>query len=623
MKYTVFFCANLLISLLYLCGTDAYAQIPELDYAPKVRTLLSYNIRNAMNDDGNMDYADVVSTIQGCNADVVAIQELDSVTHRSNGRDVLKELALLSQYYPIYGASISYGGGKYGVGILSRKRPISVRQLALPGREEKRTMLVAEFDDFVLGCTHLSLTEEDRLASVDMIVAEAANFNKPFFLAGDLNDTIGSKFMKHLEESFDLISSDKPTFPAHKPRTCIDHIASYTSSTAGAVVVREAKVLDRGRVSDHRATMIRWQMKTPKEKILYGEPYLQNVSHDGATVMFQSQTRVHAWVEYGTDTLLLKKAQMLYGGQAVCHEVEHRVRLDGVEPGRRCYYRVCAREILHYEAYNKVLGDTVKTDFYSFVLPEKDTKDFTAIVLNDLHTDGGTIACMAELAKTIPHDFVVFNGDCMPDPHSRMITLKMLHRLASSFNASEIPCIFIRGNHEIRNAYSSGLPSLLEYAAGNTYGTFDWGDTRFVVLDCGEDKPDDTPVYYGLNDFSAFRQEQYDFLKREINSDAFRKAKRRVLINHIPLWGNGDKYQPCSELWGKLLAKADFDVNLSGHTHRFRFHPKGAVSNPFPLCIGGGPNMKGATMMVLSKMGEKMNLRVLNTSGEEVGSWDL
>jgi hypothetical protein len=33
--------------------------------------------------------------------------------------------------------------------------------------------------------------------------------------------------------------------------------------------------------------------------------------------------------------------------------------------------------------------------------------------------------------------------------------------------------------------------------------------------------------------------------------------------------------------------------------------------------------MKGATMMVLSKMGEKMNLRVLNTSGEEVGSWDL
>lgn len=142
-------------------------------------------------------------------------------------------------------------------------------------------------------------------------------------------------------------------------------------------------------------------------------------------------------------------------------------------------------------------------------------------------------------------------------------------------------------------------------------------------MDCGEDKPDDTPVYYGLNDFSAFRQEQYDFLKREINSDAFRKAKRRVLINHIPLWGNGDKYQPCSELWGKLLAKADFDVNLSGHTHRFRFHPKGTVSNPFPLCIGGGPNMKGATMMVLSKMGEKMNLRVLNTSGEEVGSWDL
>lgn len=623
MKHTHFFRTSLLMALLCLCGADVYAQIPELDYAPRVRTLLCYNIKNAMDDDGKMDFADVVSTIQGCNADVVAIQELDSVTKRSKGLDVLRELALLSQYYPVYGASISYGGGKYGVGILSRERPVSVRQIALPGREEERTLLMAEFDDFVLGCTHLSLTEEDRLASVDMIVAEAARANKTFFLAGDLNDTIGSKFMKRMDEHFDVLSSDKPTFPAHKPRTCIDHIASYTPTTAETLVVREAKVLDRGGVSDHRATMIRWQMKTPKERILYGEPYLQNVSHDGATVMFQSQTRVHAWVEYGTDTLSLKKAQMLYGGQAVCHEIEHRVRLDGLEAGKRCYYRVCTREILYYEAYNKVFGDTMKTDFYSFVLPEKDTKDFTAIVLNDLHTDGGTIARMAELAKTIPHDFVVFNGDCMPDPHSRMITLKMLHRLASSFNASEIPCIFIRGNHEIRNAYSAGMPTLLEHAGGDTYGAFSWGDTRFVVLDCGEDKPDDTPVYYGLNDFTAFRQAQYGFLKKELNGDAFKKAKRRVLINHIPLWGNGDKYQPCPELWGELLVKADFDVNLSGHTHRFRFHPKGAESNPFPLCIGGGPNMKGATMMVLSKKGGKMNLRVLNTSGEELGNWEL
>ncbi|MDE6119332.1 MAG: hypothetical protein K2F82_05650, partial [Muribaculaceae bacterium] len=62
----------------------------------------------------------------------------------------------------------------------------------------------------------------------------------------------------------------------------------------------------------------------------------------------------------------------------------------------------------------------------------------------------------------------------------------------------------------------------------------------FVTLDCGEDKPDDTWVYYGLNDFTALRREQAAFLRDELKSKAHRQAFRRVLIHHIPLWGNTD-----------------------------------------------------------------------------------
>ena len=80
---------------------------------PKVRTVLTYNVRNATTDDGQVDFADVVSVILRSNADFVALQELDSVTGRSKGKDVLREMALLSQYYPIYGPSIDYDGGRY------------------------------------------------------------------------------------------------------------------------------------------------------------------------------------------------------------------------------------------------------------------------------------------------------------------------------------------------------------------------------------------------------------------------------------------------------------------------------------------------------------------------------
>lgn len=592
-------------------------------YMPKVKTVLTYNIRNATTDDGQVDFADVVATIQRADADFVALQELDSVTGRSKGKDVLRELALLSQYYPVYGSSINYDGGRYGLGILSKQKPVGVRKVALPGREEARTMLVAEFQDVVLACTHLSLTDEDRMASAGLILAEAEGSTKPFLLAGDFNAVPESDFIKQIERGFIVLSpKDKHTFPARSPKACIDYIASFKGS-GESLVLREAEVMPRGRVSDHLPVLARFQLKTPVERILYGKPYLQNPSPEAISVMFQTRTIAHAWVEYGQDTLNLRRARMEYGGQAVCHDIEHRVRLEGLQPGGKYYYRVCAQEILHYAAYNKVLGDTQVTDFYSFQLPEDGQEDFTALIFNDLHRNQETIGLMSQLADSIPHDFVLFNGDCIPDPASREDAMHMLHRLASAFHAEEIPAFFVRGNHEIRNFHSAALPSLLEQPGGKTYGSFSWGDTRFVILDCGEDKPDDHPVYYGLNDFSAFRQQQCSFLQEEMKSREFRKAERRVLLSHIPLWGNGDKYQPCSELWTPLLENARFDVGLSGHTHRFRYYSAGDVSNPFPVCIGGGPGANSATMMVLTKKGEDFSLRVLNAKGQELGAWPL
>lgn len=93
--------------------------------------------------------------------------------------------------------------------------------------------------------------------------------------------------------------------------------------------------------------------------------------------------------------------------------------------------------------------------------------------------------------------------------------------------AEEKPVFYLRGNHEIRNAYSLHLRRLLYYMGDKTYGAFNWGDTRFVLLDCGEDKTDDHWVYYGLNDFSGFRDEQTEFLRRELHSKAFRQAGKK------------------------------------------------------------------------------------------------
>ena len=158
---------------------------------------------------------------------------------------------------------------------------------------------------------------------------------------------------------------------------------------------------------------------------------------------------------------------------------------------------------------------------------------------------------------------------------------------------------------------------------GKTYGAFNWGDTRFVLLDCGEDKKDDHWVYYGLNDFTGFRNEQAVFLKRELASKAFRKADKRILVHHIPVYGNTDEYQPCTELWGDLLQKAPFNVSLNAHTHQYAFYPKGAAGNNFPVFIGGGYSLKEATVMVLTKKGRQLKIKVINAAGEILKEMEL
>ncbi len=58
--------------------------------------------------------------------------------------------------------------------------------------------------------------------------------------------------------------------------------------------------------------------------------------------------------------------------------------------------------------------------------------------------------------KDIDYDFVVFNGDCIDDPATHEQATRYLTELTETVGASSVPAFFIRGNYEIRNAYSSG-----------------------------------------------------------------------------------------------------------------------------------------------------------------------
>ena len=562
--------------------------------------LMSYNIKNANGMDNVCNFQRIANVINNTSPDVVAIQEVDSMTNRSGQKYVLGEIAERTQMHGYFAPAIDYDGGKYGIGLLTKQVPLRLQSLPLPGREEARTLILAEFADYIYCCTHMSLTEEDRMKSLELVKAFTSSSTKPLFLAGDMNAEPESGFIKELQKDFQILSNPKQhTFPAPDPKETIDYIATLKQNAKGFAVI-SAKVINEPMASDHRPILVELRTVEKADKIFRMKPYLQNPVGNGITVMWETTVPAYCWVEYGTDTTQLKRARTIVDGQVVCNNYLHKIRIDGLQPGQKYYYRVCSQEILLYQAYKKVFGNTAQSAFSEFTLPATDTDSFTAVVFNDLHQHTQTFRSLCQQIKNVNYDFVVFNGDCVDDPVDHNQATSFISELTEGVCGDRIPTFFMRGNHEIRNAYSIGLRDHYDYVGDRTYGSFNWGDTRIVMLDCGEDKPDDHWVYYGLNDFTQLRNEQVDFLKKELSSKEFKKAGKRVLIHHIPLYGNDGK-NLCANLWTKLLEKAPFNISLNAHTHKYAYHPKGELGNNYPVIIGGGYKMDGATVMILEK----------------------
>ena len=218
--------------------------------------VMSYNVRHCAGMDMIVDYDRTAAVIAQQQPDVVALQELDSMTGRSGQHDQLAELAKRIQYYPVFGSAIDYDGGKYGVGILTREQPVSTKRIPLPG-EEPRVLLVVELKNYVLACTHLDLEEEQRLASVPLIVEEAQRWQEPFILAGDWNDAPDSQLLQEMTKYFSLHSGSQATYPADEPQECIDYIATFKERP---VVTLEYSVINEPAASDHRPLVVILQL---------------------------------------------------------------------------------------------------------------------------------------------------------------------------------------------------------------------------------------------------------------------------------------------------------------------------------------------------------------------------
>ncbi|MFA5244492.1 MAG: endonuclease/exonuclease/phosphatase family protein [Pedobacter sp.] len=225
----------------------------------KAQTLsvMSYNIHIGQNNADQDKLKEIAQYIRESKAEIVGLQEVDSVCNRSGKIDQMKFLAKQTGMYYAYSRHFAFDGGSYGLGILSRYPLEEIRDLRISlsstAKPETRSLLTADFkkgrNKYTFATIHMDYRDSgSRQIQSNEIVMKFSDNPNPVILTGDFNARPGTKEIETLENAFtDVSKLSGPTYPAVKPLNKID----YIMVNKGRVKQIKLQKADRVDFSDH------------------------------------------------------------------------------------------------------------------------------------------------------------------------------------------------------------------------------------------------------------------------------------------------------------------------------------------------------------------------------------
>jgi acid phosphatase type 7 len=262
----------------------------------------------------------------------------------------------------------------------------------------------------------------------------------------------------------------------------------------------------------------------------------------------------------------------------------HRVVIDGLEPGHTYQYQVASRRVVAIKPYWPERGNTVQGATLRFTTLAPANAGARFAVITDTHENVARIHTLLGEIRRTPEDFVAHLGDAVNYAASE----RQLKGVFLAPSAEELggttPLLYVHGNHEYRGPFARELGPYL-HAQGNRYDyARDDGPLHLIAVDTGEDKPDDTNVYAGLNDLRDYRREGLVRFGQALAAPRTRSAPFAVVLGHQPDWGwtGGDNAK-----WTQLANQAHVDLFIAGHEHRFMHIKPGERGNDFPILVVG------------------------------------
>jgi len=361
-------------------------------------------------------------------------------------------------------------------------------------------------------------------------------------------------------------------------------------------------------------------------------PFLQNMQSNAVTVFWEVNKTAKSWIEMGTNSVLGTKVTHSEDGLIDVGNGIQKVKLENLKAGEKYFYRVCSKEITTLQGYKVIYGDSVFSQMYSFTMPPKPVEAFSFLVFNDLHNNASFVG---NVTNSHPEfSFAVFNGDIPTDINDETNFCKYIFSPLSTAFATQKPIVMVRGNHETRGAASRNLYKYFDTPTGKYYYSYTWGNTFFLILDCGEDKQDANREYFGLADYDKYRSTEAVWLQEVVKSKEFKQAKFKVVCIHMPIaqksigavaddHGTND----CGKKFLPILNKAGVDLILSGHTHTYRIIQKEKGFSTCPIVIGGAPySAKSPDKTTYTKVevsSKSLVARLMNLSGKEIDKVEI
>lgn len=98
-------------------------------------------------------------------------------------------------------------------------------------------------------------------------------------------------------------------------------------------------------------------------------PYLQEVTRDGATIVFTTSEKAFSWIELKEHDAMETEAVKHFNSKDGLKEAWNTfnaVRVEHLKPGTSYDYRIVSKEMRSFQPYKVVFGDSIATQWHTF-----------------------------------------------------------------------------------------------------------------------------------------------------------------------------------------------------------------------------------------------------------------